>query len=104
MKFDAWMAAFPDPTAAAHAAFNLAAQLSHENTELNGQAAWISDGSMPPNEADLLVLLETSDGEVYPGYAAEDRWYYADGMPVSSVEVLAWRHLPPARTRTNVPE
>jgi hypothetical protein len=104
MKFDAWLTTFSDPTAAARAAFNLAAQLSQENAELCGQAAWVSDGSKPPDEDDLLVLLETSDGEVYPGYASGDRWYYADGMPVSSVEVLAWRYLPPARNRINVPE
>lgn len=98
MNFDAWLTTFPDPLAAAREAFGRAAQLGAENAKLREDAEWQPAGTVPPVDADLLVLLETSDGEVYPGFADGERWYYADGMPVSSVEVVAWRHLPPART------
>jgi hypothetical protein len=99
MSFDAWLITFQDARQAARAAYERAEQLAVENAELRQAAQWHSAGTRPPVDADLLVLLETSDGEVYPGFADGERWYYADGVPVSSVEVLAWRHLPPARTK-----
>jgi hypothetical protein len=97
MTFDAWLITFQDARQAARAAYDRAAELVAENAVLREQAAWLPASAPPPVDADLLVLLETSDGEVYPGYTDGERWYYADGMPVSSVEVVAWRHLPPAR-------
>lgn len=97
MSFDAWLITFQDARQAARAAFDRAEQLATENADLREKSAWQPAGTRPPVDADLLVLLETSDGEVYPGFADGERWYYADGMPVSSVEVVAWRHLPPAR-------
>lgn len=97
MSFDAWLITFQDARQAARAAYDRAEQLASENAVLREQSTWQPAGTLPPVDADLLVLLETSDGEVYPGFADGERWYYADGVPVSSVEVVAWRHLPPAR-------
>lgn len=100
MTFDAWLITFPDALAAARAAYEQAAQLATENSKLREDGEWRPAGTRPPVDADLLVLLETSDGEVYPGFADGERWYYADGVPVSSVEVVSWRHLPAARAAT----
>lgn len=99
MSFDAWLATFQHIHQAARSAFDQVQLLAAENSKLREDAEWNATGKLPPVDADLLVLLETSDGEVYPGFADGERWFYADGVPVTSVEVVAWRHLPPPRSK-----
>lgn len=98
MSFDAWVVTFQDLRLAARAAFDHVQQLLKENAELREAAQWHGANQQP--DSDILVLVETSDNEVYPGYLDGDVWRYADGMPVSILEVVAWRYMPAPHKRT----
>lgn len=92
MTFASWLLTFQDARQAARAAYDRANELAAELAKVREDAAWQTDGSLPDDDA--LVLMQLSDGDVYPGYIDGAIWRYADGMPVSSHEVLAWRRLP----------
>ncbi|MBY0557586.1 MAG: hypothetical protein K2P77_10315 [Burkholderiaceae bacterium] len=96
-KFRAWMDSYPSPWSAAYAAYQHVQRLAAENARLSAEQAWVSSETPPDDES--LVLLATSDGDVYPGYIDGGVWRYADAMPVSVLEVVAWRALPPGPPR-----
>lgn len=91
MNFHTWLAGFESHEQAARAAFDQLLKLRAEATYF--------PASQPP-DSDILVLMSMSDGEVYPGYLDGQVWRYADAMPVSIVEVLAWRHMPAGHLAT----
>lgn len=92
MTFTSWLLTFQDARQAARSAYDRAEQLAVELARVREDSAWCADGSFP--DADSLVLLQLSDDEVYPGYFDGAIWRYADSMPVSSHEVVAWRQMP----------
>lgn len=85
MEFHAWLASFETHEQAARNAFE-------QLIKLRAETAYVP-ASQPP-DSDILVLMSMSDGEVYPGYLDGEVWRYADAMPVSILQVLAWRHMP----------
>lgn len=95
MTFTSWLLTFQDARQAARAAYDRANELAAELAKVREDTEWHTDGSHP--DADALVLMHLADDEVYPGYFDGAIWRYADGMPVSSHEVLAWRQFPAPR-------
>lgn len=101
MSFTAWFLTYQDAQQAARAAYDRAAALQAEVVTLLESAMWRIDGTLPDSET--LVLLQLADSEVYPGYHDGNLWRYADAMPVSTHEVVGWRHMPAPHPMTNVP-
>ncbi len=101
MTFTSWLLTYQDARQAARAAFDQVAVLQAKVAELLESATWRIDGTPPDSET--LVLIQLADGEVYPGYHDGNLWRYADAMPVSTHEVLAWRHMPAPHPIANQP-
>lgn len=96
MNYDSWRISFQTGEQAARSAFERLAHLADENTRLRGAMAWACPSSPPDKE--IAVQMALSDTSVQPGYLDGDVWRYADGMPVTVLEVMAWCHMAPAPT------
>lgn len=64
-----------------------------------GSNTWILATDQLPDD-DTLVLVATSDGEVWPAYRDGDIWRWGDAMPVAAESVTHWMHLPAAPLRS----
>lgn len=61
--------------------------------------AWILAADQLPDD-DTLVLVATSESEVWPAYRDGDIWRWGDAMPVATESVTHWMHLPAAPLRS----
>jgi hypothetical protein len=86
-----WLATFQSAEEAARAAFARLTELTSTVAQLRSDGAYTLTPALP--DCDLLVLMSLSDGDVCPGFY-DDCWRYHDGMPVTCVQVEAWRHMP----------
>jgi hypothetical protein len=50
--------------------------------------AWTATKDQLPDD-EMTVLLALADGEVWPGFHEDDKWFYVSADPVG-VEVLYW--------------
>lgn len=69
-----------------------------KNSQPAGHAWTLATDTLPDD--DTLVLVATTDGEVWPAYRDGDIWRWSDAMPVAADRVTHWMHLPAAPLRS----
>lgn len=75
-------------------------QLQGESVVAGPSVDWIPIGDRLP-DADSLVLIATTEREVWTGYLDGETWRFGDGMPAEWTEVTHWMHFPAAPAMTD---